>query len=249
MHGTEETTATKRAVITVAIIWIATTVLAELLLSAFEFHPFGASREAEISDDAFDFLVILATPVTTFVLVVVGYSMFRYRAGSDQTTDAPPIRTHKLFITAWLVVTSALAVFVIFNPGFSGLDELNAEPDADLVIDIRAERWSWAISYPNGAQTQGALVIPVDTRIMFRVTATDVLHSFWIPAFRVKIDAVPGIETTTMLTAEEIVSFDDEPLVRLQCAELCGVGHGRMWNEVTVLSKADFEAWLQARGA
>ncbi len=250
MRDTENSTSTKRAVITVALVWIVVTVLALILVESTNFHPFGASREARISDDAFDLLALLATPVTTFVLVVIGYSLFSGRTKSGDETDGPPVRTHKTFIIAWLVLTSALTVLVIFNPGFSGLDELRAEPEADLIIDVRGERWNWAFTYADsGVETQGTLVVPVDTRILFRITATDVLHSFWIPAFRVKMDAVPGIETTTLVTPEKIGSYADEPLIRVQCAELCGVGHARMWNEVEVMSQADFEAWLQAAGA
>jgi cytochrome c oxidase subunit II len=250
MQGSENSNSSKRAVIAVALIWLVVTVLVEVWVSSINLHPFAASREAGISDEAFNLLVYLSIPVSTFVLIVIGYSLFAHRAKGDDRADGPPVRSHKVFIAAWIVITVGLSVYVVINPGFSGLDELRAEPEAELIIDISGERWNWAVNYVEAdVQTQGTLVIPVDTRVLFRITATDVIHSFWIPAFRIKMDAVPGIVTSTLVTAEVIADYSDDPLMRVQCAELCGLGHARMWNEVEVMSQADFDAWLEANGA
>lgn len=185
----------------------------------------------------------------TFVVVVVGYSIARHRAGSDDELDGPPIRTNRAFVAAWVVVTSILTVLLII-PGFVGLDKLAAEPDPDMVIDVQAEQWNWTFTYVgSGLTTEDTLVLPVDTRIKFRITATDVIHSFWIPAFRIKQDAVPGQVTETLVTPEVIGSFGDDPVMRVQCAELCGLGHARMWTKVEVMSRADFDAWIAAAGA
>lgn len=249
MGDTEPQNSTRRALVTVGAIWLVSTVLVELAAANWTLHPFGASREAGITDDAFDLLLYLAIPVFTFVLVVLGYSFVRYRTQAEDHTDGPPVRTHRMFIGAWLVVTTALSVLVIITPGFTGLDELRAEPEPDLIIDVKGERWSWIYTYAeSGVETQGALVLPVDTRVLFRITSTDVIHSFWIPAFRIKQDAVPGRVTSTLVTAEEIGTFTEEKGMRVQCAELCGVGHARMWTEVTVMSQVDFDAWLVAAG-
>lgn len=247
MGGDNHTNSSRRLLV-VGLVWLITTVLAEIAVAAIQWHPFGASREARITDDAFDLLMVLATPVFTFVLVMGGYALVRDR---DRGTgaDGAPIRTNRTFVGAWVVITTALSVLVIITPGFSGLDELRAEPEPDLVIDVRAERWNWAYTYSeSGFETQGTLMLPIDRRIMFRISSTDVIHSFWVPAFRIKQDAVPGQITTTMVTPEELGTFDNQDEMRVQCAELCGVGHARMFTGVTVLEQADFDAWLAGVG-
>ncbi len=239
----------RRSLTVAAAIWAVATVAVEYLALSVDLHPFAASREARISDHAFDLLLYYAIPVFTFVIVVVGYAIVRHRAAPDDDGDGPPIRNNAAFTGVWMVVTSALAVLVIIHPGFTGLDELRAEPDADLVVDVEAEQWKWTYTYPDsGVSTQDTLVLPVDTRIRFRITSTDVIHSFWVPAFRIKQDAVPGIVTETMVTPEVVGTFADQDVLRVQCAELCGMGHARMWTTVRVVSGPDFDRWLEGAG-
>ncbi|MDW3221056.1 MAG: cytochrome c oxidase subunit II [Acidimicrobiales bacterium] len=235
--------ATRRNLI-VGVSWVILSVIGLVVAGNTEIHPFGASREARISDDAFDFLLYLSIPVMAFVLVMGGYAVFRDRdRGADE--DGAPIRDNRPFVSAWVLITSALAVLVIITPGFTGLDELRAEPEPEVIIDVQGERWSWEFIYVDSdRRTRGTLVLPIDTRVMFRVTSTDVIHSFWIPAMRIKIDAIPGTITTTMVTAEKLGSFSDESLLRVQCAELCGVGHARMWTQVEVVTQEEFEAFV-----
>jgi cytochrome c oxidase subunit 2 len=238
----------RRELFSVGAIWLVVTVVAEYVAIAVSLHPPGASREARIIDEAFDLLLYLAIPVFTFVVVVVGYSIVRHRAGPDEELDGPPIRTNRAFIASWMVVTSVLTVLVIV-PALAGMDKLAAGPEPGLVIDVRAEQWSWTFDYAGGeVRTKDTLVLPVDTRIQFRITATDVIHSFWIPAFRIKQDAVPGKVTETFVTAERIGEFRDDVGMRVQCAELCGLGHARMWTDVSVVSQEDFDAWFSSAG-
>ncbi len=247
MSGNEASNTSTRLII-VGIVWLIATVIAEVIIASTVFNPFAASREATITDDAFNLLMVLSAPVFTFVLVMGGYSLIRDRShGSDD--DGAPIRSNKVFVWTWLLITTALSIVIIITPGFTGLNELAAEPDADLVIDVRGEQWNWAYTYADsGVQTQGNLVLPIDTRIKFRITATDVIHSFWIPAFRIKQDAVPGKVTETLVTPEVLGSFETSEQMRVQCADLCGVGHARMWTGVEVVEQAEFEEWLAARG-
>lgn len=228
--------------------WVVSTILAEIAVAQIDWHPFAASREAKITDDAFDLLMVMSAPVATFVLVMMAYSIIADR-DRGEGTDGPPIRTNGPFIGAWVVATSALAIVVIITPGFTGLDELRAEPEPDIIIDVRAERWSWAYTYTeSGVETQGTLMLPVDQRVLFRMTATDVIHSFWIPAFRIKQDVVPGKVTETLVTPDRLGSFDNADEMRVQCAELCGVGHARMWTGVEVVTQEEFDAWIEGSG-
>lgn len=213
-------------------------------------QPEGASREAEIVDGAFRVLMYLSIPVFAFVIVMLGYSVWRFRAGDD-AGDAAPIRTNRRFVWGWLVVTAGLAIYSIFNPGLTGLAELRAEPNADLNIGVVAEQWNWNFTYEEYGLTleeADELVLPVDTRIAFHITSIDVLHSFWVPSLRIKADAVPGSTATILTTATRTGSFELDPMMRTQCAEICGTGHARMRTAVTILDLDSFEEWVVERG-
>jgi cytochrome c oxidase subunit 2 len=132
-------------------------------------------------------------------------------------------------------------------PGLTGLNELRSDKTADIELDVQAFRFGWLVEYPGGEVTVGSpaeLVLPVDQRVRFNITSVDVLHSFWVPAFRQKIDAVPGQTTVVYVTPIEEGSGADDVAFRVQCAEICGVQHSTMAMPVRVTSEQEYEAWL-----
>ncbi len=146
-----------------------------------------------------------------------------------------------------MAVSTALTVVVIFFPGITGLWEIREGDDTpdDLVVQVEGSRWVWKVTYPaQGVISFTEMVLPVGQKTLFEVTATDVLHSFWVPAFRMKIDAVPGRTTTIRVTPDRTGSEDDDSGFRLQCAELCGLGHYVMKVPVRVVEIEEFEAWV-----
>lgn len=244
---TTDSTRSRNDLLMVSAVWVVLTAATFWLVANSNLHPIGASTNAEISDEAFDILMYLATPIVTFVLVVLGYSIVRFRSKASDSDDGPPVKSNRAFIGAWLVISVGLSIYVIFNPGFSGLDALAADTDEDLTIEVVAEQWSWDYTYvDDGLEIVDAdeLVLPIDTLILFKITSRDVIHSFWVPAFRIKKDAVPGLTTEIYMTATELGTFAEEDGFRVQCAELCGTGHTRMRNTVRVLSKADYAQWV-----
>lgn len=244
----------RRDLARVGVLWVVLTVLGELLVLNWRIFPVPYAREAEVVDEAFDLLSIMAVPVFAFVFAVLVYAIFAFRS-SGPHEDGPPLRGTGKTIGAWLVITVALALAILINPGFVGLAEVRGESTPDLVIDVTGQRWFWTVTYPNGAEVtsvDGELVVPVDTRIRFDITApaADVVHSFWVPAFRVKKDAVPGRVTRMLVTPLETGSYEDDPNLRVQCAELCGLGHAGMMMKVRVVEPDEFDAYLAnlARG-
>lgn len=230
--------------------WILLTILGLVIASRVDLHPVEASREAEIIDSAFDFLLLLSVPVFTFVLVVLVYSVLRFRANGDEGHGLG-YRHNRKFVGTWVAITSALAVLVIFHPGLTGLAELEAEPEADLTVEVLARQWSWTYTYvEHGVTVDRAteLVLPVGERVRFLITSEDVIHSFWVPGFRTKMDAVPGITTEILTTPTRTGTFREDPNFRVQCAELCGTGHARMRTDVRVISPEEFEEWLAQNG-
>ncbi len=232
-----------------AAIWLVLTAVGEVLILAWDFFPVSAAKEAKVVDDAFLLLVQLAIPVLAFVVATLGYSLLRFRRAGEPTTDGPPSRTHGKWIGFWFAWTTALTVAVIIHPGFSGLGDLRASADdePDLVVNVTGQQWVWLFEYPDlGVSTVNQLVLPVNKLVRFNVTARpdDVLHSFWIPAFRVKIDAVPGLVTETYATPTETGEFDHDVNFRVQCAELCGTGHANMFARVRVVEQSEFDEWV-----
>jgi cytochrome c oxidase subunit 2 len=236
----------KRDFFLVAVLWAVLTAVAEALAFGWNPFPLAASEQATVIDDAFRVLMILGAPVLTFVIATVIYVIFRFRRKGEPTDDGPPVWSHKPAIAIWLAVTTALTLLVIVFPGVTGLHELRAHSheEPDLVVEIRAGQWFWMVTYPEyGVTTTRELMLPVDKLVRFEVTSADVLHAFWVPAFRSKIDAVPGMTTTVDVTPTKIGSFDEDPTMRLQCAELCGLGHSVMKLPVRVVEPGEFEAW------
>lgn len=232
------------------------------LVLAFDLLPPAFAREAEIVDEAWRLMLLMGVPVLTFVLAMVITIVLRFRVPGNEppTVDGPDMQGSRGALVGWLAVTSALCLVLILNPGLVGLRDVRGDARADRVVEVQGQRWFWIIRYPEagieiytgaGLEGEQGLVLPAGERIRFDVTAPegDVLHSFWIPAFRTKIDAVPGRVTHVYITPEEEGSYEDDPGLRLQCAELCGLNHARMAAPVSVLPPGEFEAWLQEQAA
>jgi len=232
------------------ILWIAYTVLIIVASAQFSWFPKEWAREAAVVDEAMLLLQYLSAPVMALVMAVMTWSVIGWRTdGGAQREDGAPTRTNTIVVTTWLVITSALAIYVVINPGFIGLAEIRGEPSSDYVINLQGQQFFWEITYPNGATALDELVIPADARVRYDVISTDVLHSFWIPAFRIKIDAIPGITTTAYATAEGEGTFADDVNLRVQCAELCGAGHANMSLPIRVVSDAEWNEYIESLAA
>jgi cytochrome c oxidase subunit 2 len=191
--------------------------------------------------------MVLAVPVLAFVVATLVYSLLRFRIRGEPSQDGPPIRSHGRLIAVWFAVTSGLTVLMIIYPGIIGMNDLagRSREEPDMVVEVAAMRFAWQFTYPEQKVIIfNELVLPVDKHVRFDVTSRDVLHSFWVPAFRMKIDAVPGMVTTIHATPNKTGTFEDDTQLRLQCTELCGVGHAIMMAPVRVVEQSEFDAWV-----
>ena len=144
------------------------------------------------------------------------------------------------------MLSTALTIVVIIHPGITGITgilELRADGEnVDLMVEIEGQRFSWLAKYPKqNIQSRNELVLPVDETVQFLVMSHDVIHSLWIPAFRVKIDAVPGLTTSVKATPDLLGTFEKDVNFRIQCAEICGMGHAVMRMPVRVVERAEFD--------
>lgn len=238
-------------VLTVAVIWAILTVALELL-ATFTYLPTQGAREAQISDSTFRILTFMGIPVVTFVYTVIIYSFVKFRAkkgmvpGDDDVEDGEGFADSRRVSWIWLIVTATLAIASIFYPGITELRAFEGDRTQDLEIKITAMQFAWLVQYPDqkvaGVQE---IVLPVDSRVRFDITSNDVIHSFWVPAFRAKIDAVPGRHTSIRVTPIQTGGYPTNSLYRLQCAELCGLRHSMMMLPVRVVEQDEFDAWVQ----
>lgn len=228
------------------VLWVILTVGGEIAVVSWSMLPAGFAIEADVVDDAYLLLMVLGVPVFAFVVAALIYFPIRFRSRKKPSEDGPHIAGDSRIVAGWLVITSVLALVVLINPGFVGLAELRGEATADLVVEVEGQRWFWVASYPDGGEARDELVLPVDTRIRFDVTSVDILHSFWIPGFRTKIDAVPGRTTELYVTTDAIGSFETDTGLRVQCAELCGIAHSAMAMPVRIVEQDEFDAWVEA---
>lgn len=227
------------------VLWVVFTVLSLFGAAAMDPFPTVGAEEAEFSDHAFRVMTYMGAPVFGFVIAALVYSLLRFRV-KEPTVDGPPIRGTGTVPRVWLGVTSCLAVVVMIYPGLTGLAELRADQTHDIEVTVTGVRWAWLVEYPGEVTVTQELVLPVHQRVKLNITAPagDVLHSFWVPAFRMKLDAVPGQVNVLYLTPTELGSFETDAAYRIQCAEMCGLMHGRMAMPVRVVEADEFERWL-----
>lgn len=228
-------------------VFVLLTALGELLVASVDLVPLnpGMAREAVVSDDALRLLFALAVPVGAFTLAALLYGVWAFRRRGGPGDDGPPIRGHRAVTAAWLAITTALTLVVIVNPGITGLAAIAQSGDADLVVGVSAQRWSFSASYPQHGVTEAKeMVLPVNKRVRLELTAVDVVHGVWIPAFRVKKDAVPGITTVMYVTPTRLGTSESQVNLRMQCSQLCGLAHSAMTMPVHVVTDAEFQAWV-----
>ena len=198
--------------------------------------PVQASTFAGEVDTIFYFIYWLC--VAFFILIVgaTGYFAWAYRKRGDDDRTSPIRGNHQLEII-WSVIPSILLV-VMFAWGFSAfMDQQKAPADA-IDVSITGQKWSWTMTYENGGQDGNHLVVPVNQPIALTMHSVDVLHSFYIPAFRVKRDVIPNRYTTIWFEATELGTF------HIFCTEYCGDLHSDMIGTVDVVTQEEYEEYL-----
>jgi cytochrome c oxidase subunit 2 len=226
----------RRHLLTAGAVWVVLSVLGVVLVVGMQIIPVIASREADIENSAFVLLTAASVPVLMLVVVGLAYSALWFRA-TDETGDGPPIHGHTGFQATWLGI-SLMLVLGLFAYGAIGLVDIRGVQAAEFEVKINAEQWVWHYEYPAAGVISKELHIPVDRRVHLIITSIDVIHSFWVPAFGIKQDAVPGRPTQIYLTATHPGTYPG------MCSELCGLGHTSMTTTVVVSDQAALDAWL-----
>jgi cytochrome c oxidase subunit 2 len=203
-----------------------------------DWFPADASGAAHQIDTLYDVLLICSVPVFVLVMTIAIYSVVRFRAKPGDMGDGPPIhgntRLEVIWVTIPFIMVTALAIY-----GWITLDDIEAKQQDELVVNVTGQQFTWTFEYPDQNVNSTTLVLPLDRPIDFRIKTRDVLHSFWVPEFRLKSDAVPGLTTKIRLTPDRLGNYE------VVCAELCGLGHSTMRQFVRVLPADQFDRWAQ----
>jgi cytochrome c oxidase subunit 2 len=205
-----------------------------------DWFPEVAAEEATQVDLLYDVLLIASWPIFVLVMTIAIYSVIRFRARPGDTRDGEPIHGNARLEIVWITIPFLLVVGLMI-PTIFVLQEIEEPKPDTLVVDVRAEQFTWSFAYPEEGPEpvpSSDLNLPIGRPVEFRISTEDVIHSFWVPEFRLKSDAVPGLTTTVRLTPSK------EGTYNVVCAELCGAGHSTMRQTVNVMPEEDFTAWL-----
>ncbi len=204
----------------------------------FQWLPESASEELDRIEGIYWFATIISIVIFALIAAVIIFSVWKWRVPLDDDRDGPPIHGHTGLEILWTAVPAILvtAIGIVSAVVLARNDEAGDNP---LEVQAIGQQFTWKFVYPEQDNLQtGELVLPVGRAAHFTMSAVDVIHSFWVPNFGQKMDAVPGIETEIVVTPTRTGEFT------VVCTELCGLGHATMRAKARVVSEEEFEAWV-----
>jgi cytochrome c oxidase subunit 2 len=239
----------KRRSLTIAVVAALIAIAIAIALSyAIHWFPVQASKQAKESDTLYHVLVIASIPIFVLVVTVVLYSVWQFRMKpGEELKDGPPIHGNTRLEVFWTAIPTVLLLGLI-GYSFVVLRNNEKKPAKEIQIAVTGQQFAWTYQYPPSV-TGGAplnsyqLYLPEGQSVLFNIQSKDVIHAFWVPAFRIQEDAVPGITTHWRVTPTRLGSY---PVV---CNLLCGLGHALMRSTVHVVSPAAFRAWIASAAA
>ncbi|MEM1054092.1 MAG: cytochrome c oxidase subunit II [Bacteroidota bacterium] len=198
--------------------------------------PPQESTTAHQIDSLFNFILYSSTILTLIVAAAMVYFIYKYRRKShaDRAVD---VHESKWLEVSWIAIPTLL-VLVVFFWGFTAYVNTSIPPANSYEISVTGQKWDWSFEYPNGKQTVKEIVVPVNTPIKLEMTSIDVLHSFYVPEFRIKHDVIPNRYSYVWFEAPE------QGVYQVLCTEYCGTLHSDMGALIKVVSYDDFATWL-----
>lgn len=187
-------------------------------------------------DFAFWYILGFSAVLLFGITAVMIYFVIRYRRSKNPVPS--DIRDHFMLEVVWTVIPTiiALSMFYFGWESYVGLREV---PEDAIEIEVFGQQYSWIFVYDNDKETENEVVVPKGHAIKFNITSIDVLHSFYVPAFRIKVDAVKGMDTYAWFFADEIGEFD------VLCTEFCGTDHSAMVGVLKIVEEDEYTTWLE----
>ena len=238
----------RRPLTIAAVCAVIATAIGIALSYAIHWFPAQASSQAKDSDRFYHVLVIASIPIFVIVVTVILYSVWRFHMKpGEELKDGPPIHGNTRLEVFWTALPTVLLLGLL-GYSFVVLRDNEKRPAREIQIGVTGQQFAWTYQYPpsvtGGAPLNSSqLYIPEGESVDFALSSKDVIHAFWIPAFRIQEDVVPGITTRWRATPIRLGSY---PVV---CNLLCGLGHAVMRSTVHVVPEAQFKSWIASQMA
>jgi cytochrome c oxidase subunit 2 len=221
---------------------IATAIGIPIVLSI-PWFPHDASKQASNVHTLYTVLLIVSVPIFVLVETVVLFSVWKFRMKpGEENKDGPPIHGNTRLEVIWTAVPAALVIGLCAF-AYAQLRSNEANKTNAITVNVTERQFAFEFSYSRGGATivSSDLFMAENQPVVFKIRSVDVIHSFFVPDFSEKIDAVPGIATTLRVTATRTGTYP------VECTELCGAGHSLMRTAAHVLTPTAFQAWLNAQ--
>jgi len=205
------------------------------IINRFILPPVNSTVASDV-DALFTFINVTSAILLLGITAAIIYFAVKYKRKSED--DVTPVIKHNTALEVTWTVIPLILILIVFFWGFRGYVEMRNAPDNSYVVYVTANSFFWQFTHPNGVQTTGELHVPNGRPVKLMMQSRDVIHSFFVPDFRIKQDVLPGRYTTAWFQTK----YAGESVVF--CTEYCGTGHSDMMAKVIALEPADFETWL-----
>lgn len=187
-------------------------------------------------DQAFWYILGISIILLTGITVVMVYFVVKYRRSKHPVAE--DIRDNYTLEIIWTIIPTLIALSM-FYVGWTSYLGLRQVPDDAMEVEVIAQMYSWIFVYDNDKETENELVVPEGRAVKLNISSIDVLHSFYLPAFRVKVDAVKGMPTYAWFQADKVGEYD------IQCTEYCGVDHSYMVAKLKIVPQDEYDVWIE----
>jgi cytochrome c oxidase subunit 2 len=221
----------------VGILVIVMAILTYVGLDAAGLMPVQASAQAVSIDWLWNWQLVAISFLFALIVVPMIYSLIVFRRKKGETGDGEHFEGNTTLEIAWTVLPLFVVLIFAYMGAYSLGETRRVDPNA-LAVKVKAQQFTWTFEYPEYGIVSNELHLPVDQQVLLKMESVDVIHSFWVPEFRVKQDIVPGRVTEYRITPTLIGDY------KVRCAELCGTSHAYMENPVVIDTQADYDAWI-----
>jgi len=236
----------QRSVTLAVVLALIATAIGIWLSYVIHWFPVQASTQARNTDRLYHVLVIATIPIFVLVVTVILYSVWQFRMKpGEELKDGPPIHGNTRLEVIWTALPAILLLGMV-GYSFVVLAENEKKPAREIDVGVTGQQFVWTYQYPPSV-TGGApinsykLYLPENESVEFNLRSKDVIHAFWIPAFRIQEDVVPGVVTHWRATPDRLGTY------AVVCNLLCGVGHSLMRSTAHVVPEAQFKAWIKSQ--
>jgi cytochrome c oxidase subunit 2 len=202
-----------------------------------QMHPVAASAQSASIDQLWHWEVMVVSFLFSLIVAPIVYSLIVFRQKKGELKDGEHMEGNTNLEIGWTVGPLIIVVVFAYLGAYSLGEVRRVDPDA-LVINVKARQFAWTFEYPEYGIVSEELHLPVDKQVVLKMESADVIHSFWVPEFRLKQDIVPGRVTEYRVTPTLEGNY------KVRCTELCGMSHYAMEGPIVVSSQADYDAWI-----